>query len=114
MGRLFDPEGHALLDSMGRRLASQARPIPLTATVVVGFVQPYEPAPATSPLARTARPVIAGAGSSPPPTLPDQFPLQPTPPDQPASWAGQAGVVNGHGCLAHPTVGAELSVVVDA
>ncbi len=38
---LIDPEGHALLDSTGRRLAGQLRRSPPTATVVVGFVQPY-------------------------------------------------------------------------
>jgi hypothetical protein len=44
----------------GRQLASQARPSLSTVTVVVSFVQPYVPAPATSPLARTAEPASAG------------------------------------------------------
>ncbi len=39
---LIDPEGHALLDSTGRRLAGQLLRSPPTATVVVGFVQPYK------------------------------------------------------------------------
>jgi hypothetical protein len=56
---LIDPEGQALLDSTGRRLAGQLlRSLP-TVTVVVGFVQPYKPM--VSPLL-----------------------LQPTPPEQPA------------------------------
>ncbi len=65
---LIDPEGHALLDSMGRRLASQARPSPPTTTVEDGFVQLYVPALVTSPVARTAGPDIAGVVSSPPHT----------------------------------------------
>jgi hypothetical protein len=40
---LIDPEGHALIDSTGRRLAGQLLRCPLTATVVVGFVQPHKP-----------------------------------------------------------------------
>jgi hypothetical protein len=39
-----------------------------TVTVVVGFVQPYVPAPEISSLAHTSRPAIARAVSSPPHT----------------------------------------------
>jgi hypothetical protein len=56
---LIDPEGHALLDSTGRRLAGQLLHSPPMATVVIGFVQPYKP---------VASPLL----------------LQPTPPEQPA------------------------------
>jgi hypothetical protein len=74
-----------LLDGTGRWFAGQARPSPPKATVVVGCAQPYQPAKTTSSLAHTAGLVIAGAVSSPPhipdQPVPDQFPLQPTPPD---------------------------------
>ncbi len=40
---LIDPKGHALLDSTGRRLAGQLLRSTPTATLVVGFVQPYKP-----------------------------------------------------------------------
>ncbi len=40
---LINPTGHALPDSMGRRLNGLAHPSLPTATVVVGFVQPYSP-----------------------------------------------------------------------
>ncbi len=59
---LIDPEGHALLDSTGRRLASQLLRSPPTATVVVGFVQPYKPmAESSSSSAHTAGAASAGA-----------------------------------------------------
>jgi hypothetical protein len=62
---LIDPEGHALLDSTGRRLASQLlRSLP-TATMVIGFVQPYKPvAETSSPSAHTARAASAGPVSA--------------------------------------------------
>ncbi len=61
---LIDPEGHALLDSTGRRLAGQLRRSPPTAIVVVGFVQTYKPMVESSSSAHTAgaasaRPVSA-------------------------------------------------------
>jgi hypothetical protein len=62
---LIDPEGHALLDSTGRRLASQLLRSPPTATVVVGFVQPYKPmAESSSFSAHTAGETSAGAAST--------------------------------------------------
>jgi hypothetical protein len=45
---LIYPEGHALLDSTGRRFAGQLLRSPPTATVVIGFVQPYKPMAETS------------------------------------------------------------------
>jgi hypothetical protein len=70
---LIDPEGHAFLDNTGRRFASQVRPSLLMATVVIRFVQQY----------------VLAWGPHPWPTppdqsLPEQCPLHPTPPDQPA------------------------------
>ncbi len=62
---LIDPEGHALLDSKGRRLARQLRRSPPTATVVVGFVQPYKPmVESSSSSAHTARAASAGAANA--------------------------------------------------
>jgi hypothetical protein len=61
---LIDPSGQALLDSAGRRLAGLAQPSPPTATVVVGFVQPYSPTPAVSSMAHVAGPAIAKAALS--------------------------------------------------
>ncbi len=62
---LIDPVGHALLDSKGRRLAGQLLRSPPTATVVIGFVQPYIPvAETSSPSAHTAGAVSAGAASA--------------------------------------------------
>ncbi len=61
---LIDPEGHALLDSPGRRFAGQLRRSPPTVTVVIGFVQPYKPMAETSSLAHTAGAAIAGAASA--------------------------------------------------
>ncbi len=62
---LIDPEGHALLDSTGRRLAGQLLHSPPTATVVVGFVQPYKPmAETSSSSAHTAGAASAGAASA--------------------------------------------------
>jgi hypothetical protein len=66
---LIDPVGHALLDSTGRRLAGQLLRSQPTATVVIGFVQPYTPvAETSSPSAHTAGAASAGpvsAASSP-------------------------------------------------
>jgi hypothetical protein len=62
---LIDPEGHALLDSTGRRLTGQLLRSPPTATVVIGFVQPYKPvAESSSPSAHTAGAASAGAASA--------------------------------------------------
>jgi hypothetical protein len=62
---LIDPEGHALLDSTGRRLAGQLLRSPPTATVVVGFVQPYKlMVESSSSSAHTAGAAIAGAASA--------------------------------------------------
>jgi hypothetical protein len=62
---LIDPEGHALLDSTGRRLAGQLLRSPPTATVVIGYVQPYKPgAESSSPSAHTAKAASAGAAST--------------------------------------------------
>ncbi len=62
---LIDPEGHALLDSTGRRLAGQLLRSPPTATVVIGFVQPYKPVvESSSPSAHTAGAASAGAASA--------------------------------------------------
>ncbi len=62
---LIDPEGHALLDSTGRRLAGQLLHSPPTAMVVIGFVQPYKPvAESSSPSAYTAGAASAGAASA--------------------------------------------------
>jgi hypothetical protein len=62
---LIDPEGHALLDSTGRRLAGQLlRSLP-TATVVVDFVQPYKPmVESSSSSAHTAGAASARAASA--------------------------------------------------
>ena len=62
---LIDPEGHALLDSTGRRLAGQLLHSPPTAMVVIGFVQPHKPvAETSSPSAHTAGAASAGAAST--------------------------------------------------
>jgi hypothetical protein len=67
---LSDPDGHALLDSTGRQLADQLLRSPPTATVVVGFVQPYKPmvesssSPAHTDGAASARAASAGASSA--------------------------------------------------
>jgi hypothetical protein len=62
---LIDPEGHALLDSRGRRLSGQLLRSPPTATVVIGFVQPYKPvAEPFSSSAHTAGAASAGAASA--------------------------------------------------
>jgi hypothetical protein len=62
---LIDPEGHALLDSTGRRLAGQLLRRPPTATVVVGFVQPYKPTvESSSSSAHTAGAASAGPVSA--------------------------------------------------
>ncbi len=62
---LIDPEGHALLDSTGRRLAGQLLRSPPTAKVVVGFVQPYKPmAESSSSSAHTAGAASTGAAST--------------------------------------------------
>ena len=62
---LIDPEGHALLDSTGRRLAGQLLCSSTTATVVIGFVQPYKlVAESSSPSAHTAGAASAGAASA--------------------------------------------------
>ncbi len=62
---LIDPEGHALLDITGRRLAGQLLRSPPTATVVMGFVQPYKPVAGTSSSsAHIAGPASAGAASA--------------------------------------------------
>jgi hypothetical protein len=57
---LIDAEGHALLDSTGRRFTGQLRRSPPTATVVVGFVQPYKPMVESSSSAHTAGAASAG------------------------------------------------------
>jgi hypothetical protein len=62
---LIDPKGHALLDSTGRQLAGQLLCSPPTATVVVGFVQPYKPmAESSSSSAHIAGAANAGAASA--------------------------------------------------
>jgi hypothetical protein len=62
---LIDPEGHALLDSTGRRFAGQLLHSPPTATVVIGFVQPYKPVvESSSPSAHTAGAASAGPVST--------------------------------------------------
>ncbi len=62
---LIDPEGHALLDSTGRRLTGQLLRSPPTATVVIGFVNPYKPeVESSSPSAHTAGAASAGAASA--------------------------------------------------
>jgi hypothetical protein len=58
---VIDPVGHPLLDSTGRRFAGQLRRSPPTATVVIGFVQPYKPMAESSPSAHTAGAASAGA-----------------------------------------------------
>jgi hypothetical protein len=64
---LIDPEGHALLDSTGRQLAGQLLRSPPTATVVIGFVQPYKPVvESSSPSAHTAGAASAGVSSAGP------------------------------------------------
>jgi hypothetical protein len=61
---LIDPEGHALLD---RRLTGQLLCSPPTATVVIGFVQPYKPVAESSSLsAHTAGAASPGAASTGP------------------------------------------------
>ncbi len=61
---LIDPEGHALLDSTGQWFAGQLRRSLTTATVVIGFVQPYKPIVESSSSAHTARAASAGAASA--------------------------------------------------
>ncbi len=62
---LIDPEGHALLDSTGRRLAGQLLRSPPTATVVIVFVQPYKPvAVSSSSSVHSAGAASAGAASA--------------------------------------------------
>jgi hypothetical protein len=67
---LIDPDGHALLDSTGRRFAGQLQRSPPTATVVIRFVQPYKPMSETSSAAHGAARVgaasagVASAGSA--------------------------------------------------
>ncbi len=62
---LIDPVGHALLDSTGRRLAGQLLRSQPTATVVIGFVQPYKPVAVTSsPSAHTAGAASTGPVSA--------------------------------------------------
>jgi hypothetical protein len=61
---LIDPEGHALLDSTGRQVTGQLRRSPPTATVVVGFVQPYKPMVESSSSAHTTGAASAGAASA--------------------------------------------------
>jgi hypothetical protein len=70
---LIDPEGHALLDSTGRRLAGQLLHSPPTATVVVGFMQPMVESSSSS--AHTAGAARAAALEQPAPEqpAPDQF-----------------------------------------
>jgi hypothetical protein len=51
---LIDPEGHALLDSTGRRFAGQLLRSPPMAAVVIGFVQPYKPMVESSSSAHNA------------------------------------------------------------
>jgi transposase InsO family protein len=62
---LIDPEGHALLDSTGRRLTGQLLRSPPTAKVVVGFVQPNKPmVESSSSSAHTAGAASAGAANA--------------------------------------------------
>jgi hypothetical protein len=61
---LIDPDGHALLDSTGRPFAGQLGCSPPTATVVVGFVQPYKPIVESPSSAHTAGAGSAGAASA--------------------------------------------------
>jgi hypothetical protein len=84
---LIDPEGHALLDSKGRRLAGQLlRSLPTT-TVVIGFVQPYKPvAGSSSPSAHAAGAASAGAASAGAASAEQPAPEQPAP----AASAGAA------------------------
>jgi hypothetical protein len=59
---LIDPEGHALLDSTGRRLAGQLLRSPPAATVVVSFVQLSKPmAESSSSSAHTTGAASPGA-----------------------------------------------------
>ncbi len=61
---LIDPVDHALLDSTGRRLVEQLRRSPPTATVVIGFVEPYKPTGESSSSAHTAGAASAAAASA--------------------------------------------------
>ncbi len=61
---LIDPDGHALLDSTGRRFVKQLRRSPTTATVVTGFVQLYKPMAETPSSAHTTRAARAGAATA--------------------------------------------------
>jgi hypothetical protein len=84
---LIDPVGHALLDSTGRRLAGQLLRSPPTATVVIGFAQPYIPiAETSSPSAHNAGAASAGpvsAASSPSTHTAGEWPAPERPaPDQ--------------------------------
>ncbi|MFN9901150.1 MAG: hypothetical protein ACK55Z_20695, partial [bacterium] len=64
---LIDPVDHAFLDSTGRRLAGQLLRSPPTATVVIGFAQPYIPmAETSSPSAHTVGAASAGPASAGP------------------------------------------------